>query len=166
MKKFKNLLFVLMFVATAFLLSGCTEIDDSTESSTENKKANLKLDEKFEFDELEIIIGSDMSFDKVNNEYSDKHGKTVIKIPVTVKNMKDETHSLNMFYYKMFGSQGTELDDASSYFDEALDTAGDLRPGASYTKYLYYVYDGDGTYVMEFDDWSNKKSLEFKVEKK
>ena len=43
---------------------------------------------------------------------------------------KDETHSLNMFYYKGFGSNGTELDTLGYYFDNSVEEAGELRSGA------------------------------------
>ena len=70
-----------------------------------------------------------------------------------------------MFYYSLFGSQGTELDGVSAYFDDTVDYAGDLRSGASYTKYLYFLYDGNGTYAIEFNNWSDKVELEFEITK-
>ena len=82
-----------------------------------------------------------------------------------MKNNKDENHNLNMFYYKTFGSQGTELDDISAYFDDEVGWAGELRPGASYTKAFYLLYDGDGTYAIEFNDWFNTVTVEFEVKK-
>ena len=36
--------------------------------------------------------------------------------------------------------------------DDTVDYAGDLRSGASYTKYLYFLYDGNGTYAIEFNN--------------
>ena len=67
-----------------------------------------------------------------------------------------------MFCFKAFGANGTELGDESAYF---VDFAGELRSGASYTKYLYYLYDADGKYAIEFDDWSTKVTVEFDVKK-
>ena len=92
-------------------------------------------------------------------------GKTVVKLPITVKNIKDETHSLNMFYYSIFGTEGIELDSLSAFFDDAVDYAGDLKNGGSYTKYLYFLYDGDGEYSIEFDNYSSKVIVEFDVKK-
>ena len=90
-------------------------------------------------------------------------GSTVVKVPITVKNLSSETHSLNMFYYSIFGSKGRELDSVSSYFDDSVDFAGELRNGASYTKYLYFLYDGNGTYAIEFDNFSTKVIVEFNI---
>ncbi len=131
-----------------------------------NKKDQYALDKAFKFDDLEITIGSEFSYTTVDNKYSDHYQKEVIKIPVTVKNLKEETHGLNMFYYDFYGSQGTELDSVSAYFsDDCVDYAGDLRTDASYTKYFYVLYDGDGKYTVEFNNFSEKISIDFEVKK-
>ena len=70
-----------------------------------------------------------------------------------------------MFYYDVYGSQGTEVKSLNSYFDENIDDAGDLRSGASYTKYIYFLYDGNGKYDIEFDNWSEHKVVEFNITK-
>ena len=68
-----------------------------------------------------------------------------------------------MFFYKLFGAQGTETSDVSIYFDDAIDYAGDLKPGASYKKYFYIVYDTDGKYSIDFDNYTEKKYVEFNI---
>lgn len=128
-------------------------------------KNTYTFNETFEFDDLNITIGSDYTFTTVSNKYSDYYNKAVIKLPITIKNISNETHGLNMFYYDIYGSQGTEVKDVNSYFDENVDYAGDLRSGAEYTKYLYIVYDGDGLYTIEFDKWDNKITVEFSIKK-
>lgn len=155
-KGLKRLLLVLVLFLSVTLITGCTG---------ETEKKTVGLGETFTFDDLEVTLGKDISFTKVKNEFSDDNGKDVIKIPITVKNLKSETHSLNMFYFKAFGANGTELNNESAYFDDSVDFAGELRNGASYTKYLYFLYDADGQYVIEFDDWSTKISVEFDVKK-
>ena len=68
-----------------------------------------------------------------------------------------------MFYYKAFGSQGTEVDNLASSLSiwddvkDTIDDAGDLRPGAEYDKYFYFKYDGNGTYVIEFSELIGEK---------
>ena len=128
-------------------------------------KGTLGLDTPFEFDHLELSIGSKITFDKVDNQFSEYYKKDVIKIPVNVKNLKEETHSLNMFYYKGFVPNGTEAKDLGTYFDDSVFKAGSLRTGASQTCYIYLLYDGDGQYALEFDNWSNKVTIEFNVTK-
>ena len=153
----KGIALVIAVFLSVTLITGC---------GVKEENKTVGLGETFTFDDLEITIGKDIGFDTIDNEFSEDDGKTVVKIPVTVKNLKDETHSLNMFYYKAFGATGTEVGNMSAYFDESLDYAGELRKGASYTKHMYFLYDEDGKYALEFDDWTNKVTVEFNVEKK
>ena len=135
----------------------------SDDSSTDKKEYGFN--DTFKFDDLEITVGDKYSFDKVKNNFSEYNGKTVIKLPVTVKNPTSETKGLNMFYYKVYGSQGTEVKTLDSYFDDTLTYAGDLRSGAGQTKYLHILYDGDGLYAIEFDNYSEKITVEFNITK-
>lgn len=184
-KRFKGFFLFMAVILSLSLISGCSSSDDSSSTSGNNdiadsggssendsssnpssNKNTYGLGETFTFDDLEITMGSEISFTSVKNKYSDHYKDVVVRIPVTVKNLKDETHNLNMFYYTLFGSQGTELEGISAYFDEdCIDWAGELRSGASYTKYFYLLYDGDGVYAIEFDNWSTKITVEFNVVK-
>ena len=139
------------------------------QTETTNKQENknvYSLGETFTFDDLEITLGTDYSFVTLENQFSEHNGADVVKVPITVKNLKEETHSLNMFYISEFGSQGTELDDVSSYFSEdCVEFAGELRSGASYTKYLYFLYDGNGEYEVTFENFSTEIKVDFNITK-
>lgn len=143
--------------------------DIQSDSSDNNiimpSKKIYGLDESFVFDNLEITINSNYSFEIVKNRYSDYNNHPVIKLPITVKNISNATHSLNMFYYNVYGSKGVEIKTLGSYFDNDIDTAGNLRSNASYTKFLYFEYDGDGKYAIEFDNYSSELSVEFDIVK-
>lgn len=161
MKYIKNFLLFGIILLLIPLTTGCSDFN-----STSEKDKTIGLGETFTFDDLEITLGNDITFTKIDNQFSDYNGQTVVKLPITVKNLKEETHSLNMFYFSIFGSSGTQLSTISSYFDDSIDFAGDLRSGASYTKYLYFLYDGDGTYDVEFSEvWGAKTTVEFNVAK-
>ena len=148
-----------------------SESNDTSDKATEPettkvKKKELTFGSTFVFDDLEITIGNaeDVTWDKVDNQFSDKNGADVIVLPVTVKNLKDESHSLNMFYYKFYGSAGTELESVSSYFsDSDIGFAGDMRTGASITSAFHLVYDGDGDYYIEFSGWIASDKIEVKL---
>lgn len=135
----------------------------SNSSTTKNKKYNLG--ETFIFDGLELKFDDKYSFTTVNNKYSEHNGKSVIKLGVNVKNLSSEKNRLNMFFYKTFGTQGTELDSITAYFDDVVDYAGELKPGASYKTYFYILYDGNGEYSIDFDNYSEEMSVEFNVTK-
>ena len=161
---------LLLIALCCLCLIGCssnTETPDNqnNNSSNDNEESNYSVNKPFTFDDLEITISDKYSFDTIDNEFSEYDKQTVIKLPVTIKNLKNETHSLNMFYYSFFGSKGTELDSISSFFDDSVDFAGDLKQNASYDKYFYLLYDGDGTYTIEFDDWSTKISIDIEIKK-
>lgn len=139
--------------------------NDSGNNSKSNKNQIYSLGDTFTFSNLEITLGNDYSFTTVDNEYSDNYGDDVVRLSITVKNLKNETNGLNMFNYKIFGSKGTEVKEMNYYFDDNIDEAGDLRSGASYTKYMYFLYDGDGKYAIEFDNWIKKTTVEFSIKK-
>ena len=145
-----------------------TDNDNSTNttSNDSNSKNNkYSLGDTFVFDGLELTFDTEYSFVTVQNRYSEHNGKSVIRLGVNVKNVSYEKNHLNMFSYDFFGSQGTELDGVSSYFDNAIDDAGDLKPGASYKAYFYILYDGDGKYSIDFDNYSQELSVEFNITK-
>lgn len=165
----KKILGLLLILVITFGVTACGDNGKSNNSNKENnaatKNSKYKLGDTFEFDGLQFKLASTYSFAKIENEFSDYNGKDVIKIGVTVKNVSKEKHSLNMFYYDLFGSKGTELDIITAYFDDAIDYAGDLKPDASYDTNFYILYDGDGKYSIDFDNFTNKLSVEFDITK-
>lgn len=175
----KKLLRILLVGIIAIGLTGCENDNnivnnDPTTNNTTNNTSNDVMNEKnniyalgdtFEFDGLELTFDTTYSFVSIENRYSEHNGKPVIKLGVNVKNISNEKNSLNMFYYNLFGSQGIELDGVTSYFDDTIDYAGDLKPEASYKSYFYILYDGDGKYSIDFDNFSQEISVEFDVTK-
>lgn len=100
----------------------------------------------------------------VENQYSDHNGASVVAIPITVVNNSDETKGLNMFYFKVFGSNGTELDTISTYFTESdIEWAGEARSGATMESTMHILYDGDGEYVIEFDNFAEQVEVKLPI---
>ena len=99
----KNLFYlpILLFCSTA--LSSCAGAE-FLESDKE-----CSLDEKFNFDDLDITLSSNYTAFIFQDTYSDQNGSAVIKMPVSVRNNKNEPHSLNLFYYSAYGSKNIEL---------------------------------------------------------
>ena len=162
------IIIVILLGALVLLFGGNSNNKSNTEnsfttSSDLSKNKTYGLGDTITFDGLELTFDTTYSFDTVINSFSDYNGSTVIKLGVTVKNISNETNHLNMFYYTLFGSQGTELKSVSAYFYENIDHAGDLKPGASYKSYFYILYDGDGNYSIDFDNYSQTMSVEFKI---
>jgi hypothetical protein len=164
------IIIVVVVVVLLFMILG--KNDNSSEnkeisvsaSSTSNDEI-YKLGDTITFDGLEITFDSTYTFVTIQNQFSEYNGKSVIKLGATVKNISSEKNYLNMFYYSLFGSQGTELSRVTAYFDDTIDYAGELKPEASYKKYFYILYDGDGDYSIDFDNFSQEISVEFSIYK-
>ena len=108
----------------------------------------------FEFDDLSITLGDGFFQTTIDNQFSDLDGETVIGVPATIANIGDEKKSLNMFAVSTYGSAGVEQDLIYTYFDDDLRMLGDMRPGASQEGALYFLYDGDGDYYIDFGFYS------------
>ena len=159
----KLIVFALSFVL-ALSLTACGGSDNSTksDSGTNTPSASVDTDKTFgdviEFDDLEIIFINDITWSTVNNQFSEHNGEDVALVPLTIKNVKDETHGLNMFYYTQYGSKGTKLDGIGSYFDGEVEFAGDMRSGATQETFMAFLYDGDGDYFVEFSELFGAKT--------
>ena len=117
------------------------------------------------FNGLELTIKG-YSFTEVDNKYSEHYGKTVIKIPVTIKNVASDPQTLYSVYYKLFCTNGVESANVGYYFDDDVSQGGDLLPGASYNKSFYIVYDGDGVYTIVLDNLLfDEKTIKIQVTK-
>lgn len=132
---------------------------------SETQQTTYSFDTPFMFDNLEIVIGSDVKLTEVDNRFSDLNGKETIAIPISVTNKSDELHGLNMFNYKVYGSQGLELEMVGSYFDDNIDYVGDMRPGATANGYIYALYDGDGDYYIYFDNYVEQVEVKLPLSK-
>ena len=132
------------------------ELSQVEVGTTPSENSQYTFGSTFNFDGLQITIGTEFGWATVDNRFSDLNGSKVIKVPVTIKNTSQKTHGLNMFYFDMYGSAGTSLQSVSAYFDDSVDFAGDIRPGGSQNAYFYMIYDGDGDYFIEFDNLDSK----------
>ena len=142
-----------------------TTKSSSTRIDTSSKNGKVKLGDTFTFNNFELTIGKEVSFSKVEASYSDKNGTEVVAVPITIKNVGEETKSFNYFYTTYFGSKGTELSGIEYYFEDSIYKTGSLRSGGSINAKMYFIYDGDGTYAVEFNDFTDKYELEFEVKK-
>lgn len=124
--------------------------DSSNNSSDDNENDILTLGSTFEFDGLKITFGSEAGWGKITSEFSSNYGKDVIYVPITIENISEKAHGLNVFYYTCYSPAGIELDDLSMEFKDDLFWLGDLRSGAIVDTKIYMLYEGDGDYYMEF----------------
>ena len=116
----------------------------------EASKEPITFDIPFVFDGLEIILSSEYTFTTVNSRYSDDHGRDLIRIPITIVNVGEETNGLNMFSYSFFGPDGLEIDTIWALPDDDISNSGDMRPEAILDSFMHIPYVGDGIYFIEF----------------
>ena len=122
--------------------------------------------EKFEFDDLELTFHNSYEFMRIKNEYSNYYNRIVVKVPVTITNKKETEHSLNIYDYTIYGPTKNELDEVAGYFNESIFYAPNLLPNESYKKYLYFLYDSNGNYLIKFNNRKEKAQVILKIERK
>ena len=147
-----------------------TKTESTTEATEEETEETLDLNNGYgltvTFDKLEITFADSVEWTTNNNQFADYYDQDIIALTLHIKNTSDENHGLNMFYVKIFGSKGTELDEQGTYFDgDTLWSSGDLRPDAEQDITLYFPYDGDGTYYIDFDNFSEQVEIGFPITK-
>lgn len=136
----------------------------ATPEAGEDTPKEITFDTPFDFDDLTITLGSGIQATVLDNQFSDQNGATVIAIPISVTNNSDETKGLNMFYYKAFGPDGTQLDDVSAYFSETdIAFAGEARPGATIESTLDILYTENGDYYIAFDNFKDKVEVRLPI---
>lgn len=123
--------------------------------------AAASLGSTVEFDGLTITFGDAYGTATLDNQFAEHAGATVIAMPVAVTNNNASTHGLNMFAIKEFGPSGTQLDSVIAYFDDDVRMMGEMRPGATMNGNLYFLYDGNGDYYLDFGFY--KTEAEVKV---
>lgn len=138
---------------------------DNRDEEAVAKSKEISYDKTFVFDDLEITFHNNVSFTSVTNRYSDLNGREVAVVPISITNKSAETHGLNRFYYTIFGSQGTKLDSVSAYFDDSVDSVGKMRPEATSESNMYILYDGNGDYYVEFNNYSDKIEVKLPINK-
>ncbi len=139
------------------------ELSQVEVGTTSSENSQYTFGSTFNFDGLQITIGTELEWTTVDNQFSDLNGSKVAKVPVIIKNISQETHGLNMFYFDMYSPRGSSLQSVSAYFDDSVDFAGDIRPGGVQNAYFYLLYDGDGDYYIEFDNYTSKVEVKLPI---
>lgn len=139
--------------------------DNYEEYEDEEDKKTVNAGEKFEFSDLEIIIGTDYTFTTLDNSNSENNGMVLVKLPITVKNLSKEENHLNMFYSSIFDPNNNKLTKQSTYFDDTIDYADDLKENETYTKYYYFVYKTDGAYKVKFNNYKQEIEVDVNIKK-
>jgi len=177
MKKAKWYVFVLIFL---FILGACDGVandaaaegelpannqneapaqnqaqpEDTVREETVTHDGLVTFGDTFQFNgssgNIEISLGSDVFWGELDNTWSQHHGATIFAIPITIRNISSGTGGLNPFDFTQFSPDGLRLDSIGSSLDYDITWESNMRAGASQTGLLYFLYDDDGEYVLEF----------------
>lgn len=124
------------------LLFGCTQAPVPVSPSSSNTE--ISFGDTFVFDNFEITFTEDIQFATASD------GREAFSVPITLKNIGTESSALLSFKYKIFNPSGTKATNMESWFEDSIFVAGQIRPDATLETLLYILYEGDGTYVIEF----------------
>ena len=119
--------------------------------------------QSFEFEGLKISISPEYTFTTIENKFSDYFENPVIAVPVTITNVSEETKYLYSGDVELFNPAGISLDSIHYLMDDGDDLFKDLRSGATQESYLYVLYDGDGDYYFEFQDFDYAIEIKYPV---
>ena len=158
-RKIKLFLIITSVLILAVALCACVKKSDNQEDLTAGSSV--------EFGGLEIQIGEQDTVElvRVTNQQSKYFTKTVIKVPVVIKNLSDEPNSLILPYYQYYDPNGNVLPDLSrEYMDyEEANWTGELQPEEAKNAYFYILYSELGTYTIEFSK-AGEETVRVKIE--
>jgi hypothetical protein len=120
--------------------------------------STYSVGEAFTFDGLEIMLGAEMQWTVMGSRGNNYENEDVVKIPIIVKNLKDDEHGLNMFFYGVSGSKGTKVH-ALTVSKDDINTAGGIESGGIKEAYIYIRYDGDAEYIIVFNKPLGEKAI-------
>ena len=75
--------------------------------------------------------------------------------------VNSELEQTNKFSLQMFYT--AELENVYYYFDDGKDIFKDIRSGATLNATYYMLYDGDGTYYLSFNSFSESKEIPINI---
>lgn len=138
------------------------EVEDQLEEQQTANTSSQNLGDTFTFDGMEITLGASAEVFVLNEETSAYNGRTFVKVPLKISNTGTSDNKIKQFYYFMYYGE-TELTKIGYIFDDSIDSANYLKPGESYDKYIYFLCENDGTYKIQFYDWTNTINVEFDI---
>ena len=145
-----------------------TDNDDTSDSKKDDNK-EFSAGEKFMYGNFEIVVGKNYTFDTVNNEFSSDNGKTVVKVPITVKNTGTMEDCFAAFDYTLFDPNGVKISDLGLNFKDSVVRAGSeesfLTQNKSCSTNIYVEYTENGSYKIKFKSFSNSAQVSINVSK-
>lgn len=106
----------------------------------------------FETNGFKVTIGDELGdFKKVDNKYSEHHGKDVVTLPITIENISGQKNLFNPLFVKTFAPDGVQARYLGILFSkDDVFSVGDMMDGGKVETKFHFEYRGDGDYKLEF----------------
>ena len=139
----------------SFIFTFAVEAPEGIEGTTviTPHEANLNVLAQLNSDDFEITFLDDISFQVVNNFYSELNGHTIFTVPAIVENVG--TGMARSVHPSVFNPNGVETTLNSVFYGNSLARPILLQPGATWHTYIEILFDGEGRYEIEFFDFSS-----------
>ena len=83
-------------------------------------------------------------------------GRWCVGVPVTITNNSSQAEAITADLYAKFNPGYARQDDPAPYFVDDVTAMGSVGPGQTVRGWVYFVYEGDGTYYIAFDNNGTK----------
>lgn len=153
---------VIIGVIVAFCLIVYAIIPITNNKISSSRYKNINLDQTFIYENFEITVYSD--YDIIDNYddyfYDLGYDDFAVAYAVTIKNVGDESDYLSSYDVRVFDTQGLQLDMLSNYSaNNHLCNYEYMRPNAQKELYIFFEYEEDGEYILEFGDYNEKYEI-------
>jgi len=166
------LLLSLLLLLSASSLTACGNIGgigniggNGVNTNKGGSNNNVTLGQTFEIDGLEITFSDNIGYSRVRERFADYNNELIFSIPTTVKNVGTGSNTFNGWMLTVFTPDGTSGNflDGWMYEEANILAKGAIQPGTIIDGSLYILYDEDGEYIIEFDDYENKVIVKFTI---
>jgi len=167
MKYLKSLGLCSFLILLGLALVGCgrnNNDEDKADNGNGSDEEQLytgtyELNKTFAFSGLEITLIDDITWTTIpnSNAVSELRGRTVAVIPITIKNTSTRVNRLNSQHVEIFSPNEEELEPVGWVFN--VDISESIEPNETLITHLHVLYDGDGEYIVLFQNFSTTRIL-------
>ena len=140
------------------------EVESQIEEQTQSNTSEKGLGDTFTFDNLEITVGSTAEVFVADESVDSYEGKEFIKVPLTIKNVGTDENRFKSYNYSIYFGEDY-LFKMGTIFDDSVESSDFIGSGETYNANIYFLYEGDGSYKIELNNYTNIVNIVFDVTK-
>jgi len=124
-----------------------------------------RFSETIFWDDLVIIFGSYFNWTTLHSPGHAADGATVISVPITIRNVRSDPRDLKLLHYVQYDPSGKSLAMVDPYFDNSISNTLILRSNNHINLRMYFLYEGDGTYLVDFSNDTGSLAVEIPIKR-